>query len=315
MPITPEEVADIIQGINDGKSLSEIESLSPLADKVHIHTNDTLEKFKSNLIETELEPAIKPRVRKVYENIDADLDKMGFEKIDGEEKTFDRIKRLGGEYTSMKTKHEEEMSELRRKLEAGEGSQALLDDFQKKEQEWNAKKSELEQQIGSQQKEMVDYRKGTIVSGILSKYRSQIKEGLPETMVNTQLDLITQEVVKSTKLSDDGLSLVVLNPDGSVKKNSGNYEPVTLDAELKSRLGDMLDPGRKAAGAGGQGGDPDPNPNPDPDKIEVDKLEIPEEIKTQVQLDEYLQNTLKLEGEKFFEASKVHGRDKNLPIQ
>lgn len=315
MPITPEEGQSIIEAINSGKSITEIEALQPIADKVVVHTTDGFNKFKENLINSELDKKIGGRVKEIYDGIDADLDAIGFAKIGPEEKTFDRIKRLGGEFKNSKTKYDQERAELLAKIEANEGVDVIKAEFDQKQSAWSNKENEYKSTITDLQRNMVNYRKTSIIDSELAQYQGKFKDGLPEALVKTHLDNVRNTIANRTQLSEDGKSLVVLDETGRPRTNPATYEPITLSQEVKALLGDVIQEGRVQKGAGGQGGDPkDPMPKDDKGQIKIEELQIPEEIKTQVALDEYLQKTLELKGEDFFKASQMHGRDKGLPI-
>lgn len=316
MPLTPEEVTEAVEAIKSGKTIAEIEALKPLDGKVVIHTTEGFEKFKENF-ESD---TIGKRVKEIGDSIQTDLENLGFPKIKPEEKYYDQVKRIAGELKNSKENWESEKKELLGKIEAGNGVEELQKTYEEKEAAWKRQEEQYKTQITDLQNSTVTQSKSMLIDREIDKFRSKFKDGLPESLINTHIDTVRNALVKSSKLSDDGKSLIIVNEDNTVKKNA-NFEPVTLDFELKQRFGDVLDAGKSAQGAGGEGGDgsktkpPKPGEVPRNDKGEliVKDMKVPDTVKTVVDLDDYLQTELKLEGNDFFDA-REHLSD-GLPLR
>lgn len=235
----------------------------------------------TNFLKTH-ESEVSGRITKDHaDKLEADvLALTGIPKKDANEKYYDYFKRATGEKLSTVSALQVELDALKAGHKPSEVDKARIAELEKA---LGDKTTEFTEKLTAKEKEVLDIKKGGIVSGEVAKIRGKYKAGLPESMVKIAEGQIVQKVTDSIVIQSDG-AVTIVDKDGNIKMNKSTYKPVTVEEELVAELSDLIDPGKKVTGTG-----TDPNADQKKDqKGTVEWTGLPAEIDTKMKLSSYM---------------------------
>lgn len=196
------------------------------------------------------------------------------------EKTHVFAKRIVGTLKGATTPLQTKITELETAIAAGNGNatmQAQLDQYKTKEAEWQTKQQDYDTKLFQ-----ADVRSDVRLGRVGLKFT----EGLPKSLVDLAIGEAEKQIVAmaTPQTAGDQTTIVYLE-NGKVKLGKDN-QPATAADLLQEKLKDILDTGVEGAGGGGQGGQKPPRVDASGNVVVPDAL--PETVKNQSQLMDYL---------------------------
>ena len=230
-------------------------------------------------------------LKKWSENLEAKIAEITKVERNTDEKSLDFLARAIGSLNEAHESTTSELETLRKSTSEGEGAAAEIqkqfDTFKKaKEKEI----LELSGKVGDMKGQQFKNRVDLAVNEAMSKIRPTLKQDKDnEKMIEAAVQNEITNFYSNVKAVDHqgGLIFHDSNDDPLLDKTNGNH----LGAHdiLSDRLGYLIDETRVQGGSGSKGKfNPDPNTN----KF---KLELPDNVKTKVQLTNYLANDKQLD--------------------
>jgi hypothetical protein len=142
---------------------------------------------------------------------------------------------------------------------------------------------------------ITDLKFGFEIEKGMAKIRGAYIPGVPEFAIQAAEAKVIADIKKSMKEVEIGgkTELVILDAQGAPKLDPATYQPVTIEAELKERLADLIDKARVLTGTGTkqeqqQQQQASEGVVKDATGKITDVTSVPAEVKTKTQLHEYL---------------------------
>jgi hypothetical protein len=264
---------------NKAKAIEFLQGQDDAAQFVLRTTAEEVE-FTKNLTEVEVEKAIKPRIREIYDQLDQDiLVTSGLQKTQGE-KSYDYAKRV---IKSMKdAAGNADVQALQAQIESlkKNGNPELLRELESVKAQAIKKEQELIAKLSEKDGEIVGSKIGLdIIEGMKGLKFQQ----LPLGVLNTYLDTKKRELTSKAKIVEG--KVIYLDSNGDHRLNPSTYKPMTAAEILAEELKDIIDAGSGGNGAGTK----------EPPRIEIDKdgkkkinVSVPPTVKSMADLSEHL---------------------------
>lgn len=270
-----------------------------------------LETVKSSLEKLGLRKTIADETTKtLLDSFDSELAQESGIAKESNEKTSVYAKRIVGALktatTTATTPLQQKITELETAIAAGNGNatmQAQLDGYKQKETEWQTKQQEYDTKLFQ-----ADVRSDVRLGRVGLKFT----EGLPKSLVDLAIGEAEKKIVAmATPQTAGDQTTIVYMENGKVKLGKDN-QPATAADLLQEQLKDILDTGVQGAGGGGQGGRPAPKVDASGNVVVPDAL--PDTVKNQGQLIDYLIGLgVKKDTTEFDKAFAKHSV--NLPLR
>lgn len=293
MALSTEEAQSIQSDLQAGKAIADIELLKPLGDVV-LRTQEQETKFKENYSKQIEEDIIGPKVSAMHKQYDDDIFAItGNKRVQGV-KTYDYLKL---EMSALKTKadgSESTINELKAKID-GEGADVLRGEIETWKTKYNTDIGVKDSEIENMQKKHLQFSKLGLVNVAMDEIKGKFIKDLPDYF-GSHKNTVIENIVNHSKLSEDGKSLVLLKPDGTVLKNA-NFEPMSLSARLSDEFKEVIQNGDGSGGAGGGGGETEAEKAAriaeaaGGGEKAWEKIQKPDTVKTQVELRQHLIDT------------------------
>lgn len=209
-------------------------------------TGDTTEgkDILTNFAKAEVEKAVKEKTAEIYTNIDNDLfEALGVRKKH-DQKTFDFLKKIAGEYKELKDKsdelnNDEEVKKLKAEIKKMQDEGSVNEHWKKIHDEavakWEQEKSELNEQLTAKETEFMDAQiEADLRSGLSSL---TLRDDVPQEAIDALVKVETEKVKKGAKLIDG--KIVYHKEDGSPLLNN-EYKPITPKEIWGKALGTLI---------------------------------------------------------------------------
>jgi gas vesicle protein len=257
-------------------------------------------------VSTEREKIAASKTQEIYTAIDNDVrSASGIDKVNPHEKTYDYLKRA---VSSLKTGREDlqtQITTLKEQIAKGDGNQAMKDQLAALQTELKGYKEEKEPQF---QKQL--FAKDVELQYSLGLRDIAIKKGLPESLVKLAQDNAKAAMVSMAKADANG-GIYYVDKDGKTILDGVN--PAGATYVLKALLSDIIDTGQQQPG-GGSKTPTGPVTNTGVKNADGVEITIPDTIKSQQELHEYLSSQgLTADSKEFNELYKKHGA--KLPLR
>lgn len=254
-----------------------------LTDQLKYSVLDETE--KTNLLKDHETTVSTALTSKHATKLESDVLKLtGIPKKDANEKYYEYLNRAYtekfGSYTAMQT----ELEALKQGHKPSEIDKQRITQL---ETALQSKDTDFNEKLSAKDKEIAEIRNNSAIStdlaGVRTKYKKDISEGIIKTVENAVVEQLKKDVVFQ---ADGTATIMEVGADGkpAIKMDKATYKPVTIAQELEERLSDLIDTGKKAAGAGG-GADGPKGPGA-AGKTEVTAL--PDHVKNRQQLTTHL---------------------------
>ena len=306
MPLSPEEIQEVSQGLAEGKAIKEIAPLNGL-ENVVIRTSDQEETFKTNLTQEVIDSKIGPEISKIASGIEKDIfDITGVEKISNDEKYYDYTKRVVSDFKRKVEAHDSELDELKKNIGGGQGAKVLQEQLDSLSVSHTKALGQKDVEISGLQEKLINGTRDRLISGDYASIKDTFnKELVDSVMFKSHEKMVLNELKSRSKLNEDGTGMVIMNPDGTIKKHETTHAPITMQQELKILFQDMIVQGGAGSGGAGGGGTQAPaQPQGTPtalgiiknadNTLNVDGVTLPPTVITRPLLDDYLAKDLKL---------------------
>ena len=288
MALDQAEAQSIIADLESGKSFNEIALLKPLGENMVLRTAKQEETFKTNFEQQIEESKIAPRISEIYGQLDKDvLESSGVEKTTNE-KTYDYLKRVMGDFKSKSDSSDQAMADLKSQIDT-EGADLLRGELE----EWKTKyKTDLGTKDSEIETMQISHLKLSKQRHIDESFRGVSKEFVADLpgFFDSHKNSVFNNLIANSKLSSDGSTLIPLK-DGTPIKDA-NFAEIGLDAYLKEQFKEVIKTGAGQGGAGGgsgSGGDGGGDGGSGGGQQAAwETITRPEDIKTQVALRTWL---------------------------
>lgn len=270
MPVNQEELIKDLETPEYQKIVTE--SLKKKEYAIYTKDEHTAfqDRFKQNVIETE----IAPKIKEVHDRYDKDTKELFGVDRNPEEKSYDYLKRAA-------SVHLTKIKDLEEKIKAGDPTGAL----QKQLDETNAKYQraiqEKDQEINNLRGEKTRTEKASAVMTIYADVKSKFKKTLPPLFGQAEKTIL-DGVIESAVLKDG--KYYVGDGKGNPVLDKG-FSPVLISDHLAEQFKELIEV--TPAGGGGSGGGK-PGEKLDLSKITVDNFLMPEGKKTKADVMDYL---------------------------
>jgi len=270
-----------------------------------IRTEAEETEFAKNLTEVEVEKAIKPRIREIYDQLDQDiLLTSGVQKTTGE-KSYDYAKRV---IKSMKdAAGNADVQALQQQIESlkKNGNPELLRELESVKATAIKREQELMAKIGEKETEITTSRIGLDIMEGLKGLKFQ---QLPQGVLNTYIETKKRELTSKAKIIEG--KVIYTDDKGDHRLNPSTYKPLTAAEILAEEMKEIIDTGANGKGAG----------TTEPPRIEVKdgkksiNVSVPPTVKNLTQLSEHLNSLGLARGtEEYQLAFNEHGA--GLPLR
>jgi len=229
------------------------------SSEFEVFTKEEHTTYLDNYKKSEVENELRDRVRKVHQNYDEDLFQLTGKRrrTDPEEKTFDFLKAVIGDYKTNETKiaeFETQIGDLKEKIKSNTGDEQLKKDlaeamsnlatvkklYEEEKETWGKEKGSLE---SSHQRSGMENILDRALIGI------KFKDGISESVVKIVVDSVKNELLETAGIIDG--VMIFKDKEGKTLINKDNaMNPFTADEMLRSKLKDIIDEGRVIAGTG-----------------------------------------------------------------
>lgn len=243
------ELSEIIEHLDkDPEALNGV--LSAVKEKgYNIRTSEEETTYRERLSKQIEDEKISPRIKEIYSQIDKDFSEVtGLEK-EGNEKTYDYLKRAG---KTLKEQYETLKAGQKDPAEFEQKFKALEDNYKKALQEKDSAYQELQGKVSVAEK-------SSILNEVYAPLKGKFKGDMVNSSIFKSFEAQTKaDVLKhSTIIEENGNRLLVAtNAEGQPLQDSNlNYIPV--EKVLQERFKEAIDEGRQQGGAGtGSAGKP-----------------------------------------------------------
>ena len=248
----------------------------------HVFTESEHKEFLNNLKDTDIfKQQIDTRVSEIYKQIDADVSGITGQPKGQDEKTYDYVKKQLSAFKSSAEELAEKNKDLQKAIDSNSSDETVnllkreLEQYTRKHQEkmeeWKGKYEGLE---SNTLRMRVSNELDRSLMGV--KFRSEIPEDARDAMIRIAKD----DIMKNAKFMND--KLVFLDDKGEVDLDD-MMKPLTAKAILETKLKSIID-----AGVHKPGVDLKDPVTKDADGKPVVNLSLPDSVKTNADLSEYL---------------------------
>ena len=248
----------------------------------HVFTESEHKEFLNNLKDTDIfKQQIDTRVSEIYKQIDADVSGITGQPKGQDEKTYDYVKKQLSAFKSSAEELAEKNKELQKAIDSNSSDETvnllkkeleqITRKHQEKMEEWKGKYEGLE---SNTLRMRVSNELDRSLMGV--KFRSEIPEDARDAMIRIAKD----DIMKNAKFMND--KLVFLDDKGEVDLDD-MMKPLTAKAILETKLKSIID-----AGVHKPGVDLKEPVTKDADGKPVVNLSLPDSVKTNADLSEYL---------------------------
>ena len=248
----------------------------------HVFTESEHKEFLNNLKDTDIfKQQIDTRVSEIYKQIDADVSGITGQPKGQDEKTYDYVKKQLSAFKSSAEELAEKNKDLQKAIDSNSSDETVnllkreLEQYTRKHQEkmeeWKGKYEGLE---SNTLRMRVSNELDRSLMGV--KFRSEIPEDARDAMIRIAKD----DIMKNAKFMND--KLVFLDDKGEVDLDD-MMKPLTAKAILETKLKSIID-----AGVHKPGVDIKEPVTKDPDGKPIVNLSLPDSVKTNADLSEYL---------------------------
>lgn len=259
-----------------------------------------LENYKKDIIEKEI-PA---RIKEVHDRYDKDANESfsDIKRLESE-KSYDFIKRAA-------KIRADELAQLREDLKNGDKSGVLKKRIEDLEIETKNALKLKDDEINHLKGETSTASKRIAVSNAYAEVRSSFLKSLPPMFDRTAKTILGE--YETMAIIKDGVAYVG-NPDGTIKKDKSYNEIKIIDA-LKEEFKEVIDT-KKGTGGAGSGAGTGGKTDVDPSKITLENFEMPEKVKTLLELDTHMMEIGLQKGTDVYnKIYKKFGMDSKLPM-
>jgi len=268
-----------------------------------VFTETEHKEFLNNLKESDIfKQQIDTRVSEIYKQIDADVSSITGEKKPASEKTYDYVK---NQLTVLKTQADElatKNTELQKAVEDKSNDEAFtlmkkeLDQVKRTHQE---KLTEWKAERETMQTDTVKMRVNNALDQ--SMMGLKFKTDIPEDARNAMIQIAKEDINRSAKFIND--KLVFIDENGEVRLDE-MMRPLSAQTILETRLKSIVDPGRKLDGVDLK------DPVTKKDGKTIVNLTLPDSVKTNVDLSNFLSESGLKRGNEDYNAAYEKYRDK-----
>jgi len=248
----------------------------------HVFTESEHKEFLNNLKDTDIfKQQIDTRVSEIYKQIDADVSGITGQPKGQDEKTYDYVKKQLSAFKSSAEELAEKNKELQKAIDSNSSDETvnllkkeleqITRKHQEKMEEWKGKYEGLE---SNTLRMRVSNELDRSLMGV--KFRSEIPEDARDAMIRIAKD----DIMKNAKFMND--KLVFLDDKGEVDLDD-MMKPLTAKAILETKLKSIID-----AGVHKPGVDLKEPVTKDADGKPVVNLSLPDSVKTNADLSDYL---------------------------
>ena len=248
----------------------------------HVFTESEHKEFLNNLKDTDIfKQQIDTRVSEIYKQIDADVSGITGQPKGQDEKTYDYVKKQLSAFKSSAEELAEKNKDLQKAIDSNSSDETvnllkreleqITRKHQEKMEEWKGKYEGLE---SNTLRMRVSNELDRSLMGV--KFRSEIPEDARDAMIRIAKD----DIMKNAKFMND--KLVFLDDKGEVDLDD-MMKPLTAKAILETKLKSIID-----AGVHKPGVDLKEPVTKDADGKPVVNLSLPDSVKTNADLSEYL---------------------------
>ncbi|WP_440881416.1 hypothetical protein [Tenacibaculum sp. C7A-26P2] len=207
----------------------------------HIQTTDEGKELLTNHANAHFEQEIKPRIAKVYSDLDNDILGSLGESRPNDVKTYEFIKQKMSELKKLKESKggdkEGKIKELEKQIETLKAEGGQNEYWKKTHNEavskWDTERSEFENQINTLKTEQLQSQ----VSGFLNSGLTGLEFSIPQEAVDAMKQLHSNSVIKNAKIVDG--KVVLHNEDGNPMLNS-QYKPMTAKEYWETKLASVI---------------------------------------------------------------------------
>lgn len=209
-------------------------------------TGDTSEgkELLQNFAKAEVEKAVKETTAEIYTNIDNDLfEALGVRKKN-DQKTYDFLKKIAGEYKELKDKadklnNDEKVKELEAQIKKMQDEGSVNEHWKKIYDEavgkWEKEKKEISEKLTAKETEFLHAQiESDLRSGLSSL---QLRDDVPKEAIDALVKVETEKVIKGAKVIDG--KVVYHKEDGSPLLND-EYKPITPKEIWGKALGTLI---------------------------------------------------------------------------
>jgi hypothetical protein len=231
-----------------------------LAGQIAVWTTsetDAGKELLTNFAKAEVEKAVKENTAEIYTNIDNDLfEKLGVRKKN-DEKTYDFLKGIAGDYKALKDKagaldNDAVIKQLKADIKKMQDEGSVNEHWKKIHDEavvkWEAEKTELAGKITEKEKEFFEAQVEADLRAGLSGMT--FKDGIDQDVIDTLVSAKKDKIVKGAKIVEG--KVVYHKEDGTPILNK-EYKPITPKEIWGEQLGTLI---KSDAPAGGGGANP-----------------------------------------------------------
>jgi hypothetical protein len=255
------------------------------------------EEFAAAVTKAETD-AINRTTSEIYNNIDKDLESLGFKKDSPEEKTYERNKKV---ITSL----HEKVKDLEEKAKNSSGDAILKQQLEAAQAAEATAKANLEQLQKDYKTEKVRTHVKAGTSG------KSFRKDFPDILIKRTIEAEEESLINSADTTTDG-KIYFKGQDGKAILKTGTSDFATATDILNERLKDLFDDGG-GAGSGSGSTKPTTGANTGIKNPEGKDIVVPAEITTKVALHEYLKKQgLTTTSKEFIEIDKKY---KDLPLR
>lgn len=209
----------------------------------------------TNFAKAEVEKKIKENTAEIYTNIDNDLfEVLGVRKAN-DQKTYEFLKKIAGEYKELKGKAEklndnERIKELEAKIKKMQDEGSVNEHWKKIYDEavskWQTEKQTLSDQITAKEKEFLEAQiEADLKAGLGSL---KLKADIPKNVIDALIQVEKDKIVKGAKVIDG--KVVYHQEDGTPRLNK-EYKPITSNEIWSDTLGSLIETNEPPKGGGG----------------------------------------------------------------
>jgi hypothetical protein len=266
-----------------------------------------------NTFRTNLESEVVGRKTSEWaQNLEKDVKELtGIDKRDANEKYYDYFKRATTEKLSKLQQVEAELADLRAK---GNPSAADKARIQQLEQGLQQKEAEHKAELTAREKRIHELTVGNVLTGELAQLRAKYKKDIPEGIIKTVEQVAINNLLSMAQLQEGG-KIVFLDDKGAPLVDAATLLPKSATTLLTEQLKDLIDTGRQQNGAGSG---PNNNGNGQHNNNGNNGAPVfpglPADVKSQIQLTEYLLKLGFLQGTPEFNKLFMEN-GKNLPLR
>lgn len=207
-----------------------------------------------NYAKIEVDRAVGLKTAEIYTNLDNDLFEVLGVRKPHEQKTYDFIKKVAGEYKELKTKEGElgnndKVKELERELEELKGKGGANEHwkgvYQNSLETWKEEKQKLIESLKTQEEAFWEAQIDADLSKGLSSL--SLKKDIPEAAIKALIEVKKKEIKEGAKLIEG--KVVYHKQDGTPILNK-EYTPISSHEIWRETLGDIIDSGTTTGGGG-----------------------------------------------------------------